>query len=74
MNKASLDRGFGRCIVLRKAGATLKKYGNRAYDVITAPDNLQNVRSQMFKALGTDGIAEVGAPVDANSVRTCPSA
>ena len=25
MNRASLDRGFGRCIVLRKHSATLKK-------------------------------------------------
>jgi hypothetical protein len=29
MNKASLDRGFGRCIVLRKYGTSLKKYPNR---------------------------------------------
>jgi hypothetical protein len=25
MNKASLDRGFGRCIVLKKYGVSLKK-------------------------------------------------
>lgn len=29
MNRASLDRGFGRCIVLRKMGTSLKKYANR---------------------------------------------
>lgn len=29
MNKASLDRGFGRCLVLRKYGTSLKKYANR---------------------------------------------
>ena len=29
MNRASLDRGFGRCIVLRKYGTALKKYPNR---------------------------------------------
>lgn len=29
MNRASLDRGFGRCIVLRKYGTSLKKYANR---------------------------------------------
>jgi DNA-directed RNA polymerase III subunit RPC2 len=28
LNKASLDRGFGRCIVYRKYAATLKKYSN----------------------------------------------
>ena len=32
MNKSSLDRGFGRCIVLRKYGATMKKYKNRTTD------------------------------------------
>jgi hypothetical protein len=37
MNRASLDRGFGRCIVLKKYGATLKRYPNRAKDRITAP-------------------------------------
>ena len=29
MNRASLDRGFGRCIVLRKYGTSMKKYANR---------------------------------------------
>ena len=37
MNRASLDRGFGRCVVLRKHGATLKKYANRTQDRITLP-------------------------------------
>lgn len=37
MNRASLDRGFGRCIVLKKYGAVLKRYPNRARDRIVAP-------------------------------------
>lgn len=37
MNRASLDRGFGRCIVLKKYGATLRRYPNRARDRIVAP-------------------------------------
>jgi len=28
LNKASVDRGFGRCQVMRKMGTTLKKYLN----------------------------------------------
>ena len=32
MNKSSLDRGFGRCVVLRKYGTTMKKYKNRTTD------------------------------------------
>lgn len=38
MNRSSLDRGFGRCIVLRKYAASLKKYANRAQDRICRPD------------------------------------
>lgn len=37
MNKASLDRGFGRCIVQRRYSCNLKKYPNRSMDRITAP-------------------------------------
>ena len=31
LNKASVDRGFGRCQVMRKMGTTLKKYLNETY-------------------------------------------
>ena len=31
LNKASVDRGFGRCIALRKNTTIMKKYKNRAY-------------------------------------------
>ncbi len=37
MNKSSLDRGFGRCIVMKKYAASLKKYANRTMDRIVAP-------------------------------------
>ena len=37
MNKASLDRGFGRCVVLRKYGAVLKKHQNRSSDLLAPP-------------------------------------
>ena len=37
MNKYSLDRGFGRCIVLKKFGVSLRKYGNRTNDRIVVP-------------------------------------
>ena len=36
MNRASLDRGFGRCIVLKKTSVPLRKYANRASDRIVA--------------------------------------
>ena len=31
LNKASVDRGFGRCQVMRKMGTTLRKYPNGTY-------------------------------------------
>ena len=37
MNGASLDRGFGRCIVMRKYGVQIKKYSNRTTDRIVPP-------------------------------------
>src|SRR5690606_27148333 len=37
INKASIDRGFGRCIVLRKYVAELRKYPNQTYDTVLPP-------------------------------------
>ena len=31
LNKYSLDRGFGRCIVLKKKVEVVKKYANQTY-------------------------------------------
>lgn len=31
LNKASVDRGFGRCQVMRKMGTTLRHYPNGTY-------------------------------------------
>ncbi len=35
--RASLDRGFGRCVVMKKSGAVLKRYQNRTMDRVVAP-------------------------------------
>ena len=37
VNRASLDRGFGRCQVSRKYSATMKKYANRTQDKVLKP-------------------------------------
>lgn len=37
MNRSSLDRGFGRCIVLKKSQTVLRKYANRTADRVVAP-------------------------------------
>ena len=40
MNKASLDRGFGRCILMRKYTTMVRRYPNQTYDRIVAPAQL----------------------------------
>jgi DNA-directed RNA polymerase III subunit RPC2 len=37
LNKASLDRGFGRCMVMRKYSTVVKKYPNSTHDRIVPP-------------------------------------
>ncbi|BDA40723.1 DNA-directed RNA polymerase III subunit RPC2 [Coccomyxa sp. Obi] len=62
MNRASLDRGFGRCIVLRKYGTVLKKHQNRAQDIVQAagiPPG-QSKATGRHKLLDVDGIAAPG--------------
>lgn len=73
MNKASLDRGFGRCIVMRKYGTSLKKYPNRTMDRISLPAALQTAqggekRNPRFRVLDADGIAAVGEPLTQGEV------
>lgn len=63
MNRASLDRGFGRCIVLRKYGTSLKKYANRTQDRIVLPaaaTPASATRPTKFRILDRDGIAAAG--------------
>ncbi|KAL4539453.1 hypothetical protein Ndes2437B_g02173 [Nannochloris sp. 'desiccata'] len=63
MNKASLDRGFGRCVVLRKYGTHLRKYANRTQDRITRPIGAgpgATGRNAKFRVLDPDGIVAPG--------------
>lgn len=47
LNKAGLDRGFGRCIVVRKSVAYIKKYANGSADrVVGPPADLFGIRGQ----------------------------
>ncbi|XP_010242622.1 PREDICTED: DNA-directed RNA polymerase III subunit 2 isoform X2 [Nelumbo nucifera] len=57
MNKSSLDRGFGRCIVMKKLSAINQRYPNDTSDRIIRP---QKVRSNAEKILDADGIAAPG--------------
>lgn len=63
MNRASLDRGFGRCVVLRKYGCTIKKYSNRTQDRIVPPTTAQAGPNGRHRLLDKDGIAAVGEKI-----------
>jgi len=74
VNKASLDRGFGRCSVLRRVGTTIKRYANRTMDRVNPPPleeppaavtrgedgALVKPRESRFSRLDHDGLARVG--------------
>ncbi|OAY53344.1 DNA-directed RNA polymerase III subunit 2 [Manihot esculenta] len=57
MNKASLDRGFGRCIVMKKYSDTINyKYENGAADRILRPPRTE----ERERVLDDDGLAAPG--------------
>ncbi|DBB06715.1 hypothetical protein WJX77_001955 [Trebouxia sp. C0004] len=66
MNKSSLDRGFGRCVVLRKYGTTMKKYKNRTTDRVVKPvvPPGQKRGNGKFKLLDSDGLCAVGESIE----------
>ncbi|KAH7511477.1 hypothetical protein FEM48_ZijujUnG0008700 [Ziziphus jujuba var. spinosa] len=47
MNKASLDRGFGRCIVMKRLSAIIQKYENNTQDRIARPNRAVNDAGRM---------------------------
>lgn len=69
-NKASIDRGYGRCLVYRNAKCTLKKYANRTYDRIMGPSIDVNTKKPMSRhdILDSDGIAAPGEMVENKKV------
>ena len=69
LNKSSIDRGFGRCQVFKKATTTLKRYANQQTDRLEGfrMDEDMNPIST-HAALGTDGLAEVGERLENGQV------
>ncbi|KAI3920228.1 hypothetical protein MKX01_017885 [Papaver californicum] len=59
MNKSSLDRGFGHCVVLKKSAAIVQRYGNNTQDRICAPDR-KGMNKDKMRILDDDGIAAPG--------------
>ncbi|KAM6537263.1 DNA-directed RNA polymerase III complex subunit Rpc2 [Fusarium falciforme] len=63
LNKASIDRGFGRCQVFRKYTTELQKYPNGRRERIGDPQNEEGKVKQRIKkheGLDDDGLAIVG--------------
>ncbi|CAD2215323.1 DNA-directed RNA polymerase III subunit RPC2 [Angomonas deanei] len=59
-NRASLERGYGRCIVLRRNEVELERFAAGEVEIVLPPEG--NASSKC-KALNADGIASKGAQV-----------
>ncbi|KAH0720987.1 hypothetical protein KY290_006270 [Solanum tuberosum] len=59
MNKSSLDRGFGRCIVMKKYAAICQKYKNLTSDRLIKPQR-QGSEAEKMQILDDDGLASPG--------------
>ncbi|KDN36391.1 beta and beta-prime subunits of DNA dependent RNA-polymerase [Tilletiaria anomala UBC 951] len=64
LNKASVDRGFGRCQVMKKTTVQLRTYNNGSHDRIgDVPKDANGEVPRKYEMLGVDGLPEVGAEV-----------
>ena len=78
LSKASLDRGFMRCGVLKKSVTSIKRYGNHTLDRIVGPPEVQGPgagggaaakgAARRYAALDLDGVARVGERVHPGDV------
>ncbi|TMW95667.1 hypothetical protein EJD97_008514, partial [Solanum chilense] len=59
MNKSSLDRGFGRCIVMKRYSAICRKYENLTSDRIVRPQR-EGKEAEIMQILDDDGLATPG--------------
>ncbi|KAI9499870.1 DNA-directed RNA polymerase III subunit RPC2 [Coemansia spiralis] len=69
INKASLDRGFGRCQVMRKFTAIVRKYANGTYDrVLGAPTTPDGTVLDKYSQVDDDGMAAPGVRLENGQV------
>lgn len=71
INRGSMDRGFGRCLVAKKYVTSIKKYSNGLSDRTNGPvdasifPNKENdMRFKKQEFLDNDGICQVGQVID----------
>lgn len=69
LNKSSLDRGFGRCVVMRKAQTSVKQYSATSYDrLLYAAVDADGKMPKKFQILDHDGIGGVGEVIESGQV------
>uniref|UniRef100_A0A8C2K2T1 DNA-directed RNA polymerase subunit beta n=1 Tax=Cyprinus carpio TaxID=7962 RepID=A0A8C2K2T1_CYPCA len=70
LNKASLDRGFGRCLVYKNAKCTLRRYTNQTFDKVMGPMLDAETRKPIWRhsILDADGICSPGERVENKQV------
>lgn len=70
INKASIDRGFGRCLVYKNSKCIMKRYANRTFDRIQGPmvDTVTGQPMWKHSVLDVDGIASPGELVENRQV------
>ncbi|TFY61606.1 hypothetical protein EVG20_g6992 [Dentipellis fragilis] len=69
LNRASLDRGYGRCQVLRKNATLIRKYPNGTFDRLAdAPMDENGQIQKKYDIIQMDGLAGVGERVDPGDV------
>jgi DNA-directed RNA polymerase III subunit RPC2 len=63
LNKASLDRGFGRCIVNRQSKTTAKRYANQKADRFMGPGRHKETGKvdHKHRHIDLDGIIRPGS-------------
>ncbi|KAH9525044.1 DNA-directed RNA polymerase III subunit RPC2 [Bulinus truncatus] len=70
LNKASLDRGFGRCLVYKKQTCAVKRYANQTFDRVMGPKVERETYKPVWRhqALDLDGIAAPGMRIENRQV------
>ncbi|CAM0136899.1 DNA-directed RNA polymerase III complex subunit Rpc2 [Umbelopsis sp. WA50703] len=69
LNKSGLDRGFGRCQVMRKYATMVKKYPNGTFDRLADPPQKDSdAYNPTYDALDADGIASPAEPLETGSI------
>lgn len=75
LNRNSLDRGFLRCLAIKKHQASIRRYANGTHDRTVGPPPLSSfirgsndARYKRYSSLDSDGICRVGERLNEQSI------